>query len=69
METDVPAVTAMSGVMTVFTSLIGGLTNVVSTVTAQNNDIMLIGIAAAVGGIAISWFKRLTGQRSGKRRG
>lgn len=57
----------MTSVMEVFTSLIGGLGNVVTAVTS--NDIMLIGIAATVGGIAITWFKRLTGQRSGKRRG
>lgn len=62
-------VTGMSSVITVFQSLIGGLTNIVTTVTANGNDIMLIGIAATVGGIAISWFKRLTGQKSGKRRG
>lgn len=57
----------MTDVMTVFTSLIGGLGNVVTAVTS--NDIMLIGIAGTVGGIAINWFKRLTGQRSGRRRG
>lgn len=57
----------MTSVMEVFASLIGGLGNVVTAATS--NDIMLIGIAATVGGIAITWFKRLTGQRSGKRRG
>lgn len=62
-------VTHMSAVIDVFESLIGGLTNIVTTVTANGNDIMLIGIAATVGGIAISWFKRLTGQRSGRKRG
>ena len=56
----------MTGIMTVFGDLIGGLSTVVSVVTA--NDILQIGIAAAVGGIAISWFKKLTLQRSGKRR-
>lgn len=38
--------------------------NIVPTVTA--NPIMMIGIGATVGGIAIGWFKSLTGQ---KRRG
>lgn len=62
-------VTHMTSVITVFESLIGGLGKIVTEVTKSGNDIMLIGIAATVGGIAISWFKRLTGQRSGKRRG
>lgn len=56
----------MTSIMTVFGDLIGGLGNIVSVVTA--NDMLQIGIAAAVGGIAISWFKRLTLQKSGKRR-
>lgn len=56
----------MSSIMSVFGDLVGGLGNVVAVVTS--NDILQIGIAAAVGGIAISWFKKLTLQRSGKRR-
>lgn len=63
-----PVVSGMSGVMTAFGSLIGGLTTVVTTVTASGNDILLLGLAAVAGGIGIGWFKKLTGQRSGKRR-
>lgn len=55
----------MESVMTVFESLIGGMATIVSTVTA--NSILLIGVSATVGGIAISWFKRLTGQRRGRK--
>lgn len=51
--------------MEVFEELIGGMSTVVSTVTA--NSVLLIGVAATVGGIAISWYKRLTGQKRGKR--
>lgn len=39
-------------------------TSIIPTVTA--NPIMMLGIGATVGGIAIGWFKSLTGQ---KRRG
>lgn len=54
-------------VVNVFTALFGATSTVVST--ALDNPVMLIGIGASVGGIAISWFKRLTGQRRGKGRG
>lgn len=55
----------MTSIMTVFGELVGGLGNIVAVVTS--NDMLQIGIAAAVGGIAISWFRRLTMQ-GGKRR-
>lgn len=53
----------LSGVVS---DLFGVVGSVVTTVKSE--PIMLIGLAAVIGGIAISWFKRLTGQRSGKRR-
>lgn len=56
----------MEAVLTVFGNLFDSVTTVVTTATAT--PIMLIGVAASVGGIAISWFKRMTGQRSGRRR-
>ena len=56
----------MTDVGTVVTALFNTVGSVVDAVEAH--QIMLIGIAATVGGIAITWFKRLTGQRSGKRR-
>lgn len=59
----------MEAVMGVFGNLISGMSNIVTTVTSEGNTIMLIGIAATVGGIAIGWFKSLTGQRRGRRRG
>lgn len=55
-----------SNVTGVVTDLFGVLSTVATTVT--DNAVMCIGIAALVGGIAISWFKKLTGQRSGRRR-
>lgn len=63
-----PVVSGMTSVMSVFSSLLGGLTTIVTTVTASGNDILLFGIGAAAGGVAIKWFKGMTGQRSGKRR-
>lgn len=42
------------------------MSSVITTVTA--NPVLCIGIAATVGGIGISWYKRMTGQRSGKSR-
>lgn len=53
----------LSGVVSDLFACVG---SVVTTVKSE--PIMLIGLAAVVGGIAISWFKRLTGQRSGKRK-
>lgn len=66
------AILAMEGSSSVpegLTAIVGTLfttltTNIVPTVTA--NPIMMLGIGATVGGIAIGWFKSLTGQ---KRRG
>lgn len=53
------------GLSAIVTELFSTLTtNIVPTVTA--NPIMMIGIGATIGGIAIGWFKSLTGQ---KRRG
>ena len=58
-------VTVPEGLSAIVTELFSVLTtNIVPTVTA--NPIMMIGIGATVGGIAIGWFKSLTGQ---KRRG
>lgn len=56
--------------MTVVLEVFGNLFGAVGTVVTQavETPMMLIGVAASVGGIAISWFKRMTGQRSGKRR-
>ena len=56
----------METVLGVFSNLFGSVKTVVDT--AIENPMMLIGVAASVGGIAIGWFKRMTGQRSGKRR-
>lgn len=56
----------MEAVTGVLGNLMDALGTVTTTVTA--NAILCIGLAATVGGIGISWFKRLTGQRSGKKR-
>lgn len=56
----------MEAVLGVFSNLFGAVGTVVNE--AIDTPMMLIGVAASVGGIAISWFKRMTGQRSGKRR-
>lgn len=56
----------MEAVTTVVTSLLGVMGDIVTEIKTE--PLMLIGIAATVGGIGISWYKRLTGQRSGKRR-
>lgn len=53
--------TGISSVTSVTTELMGVMSSVLTTVTG--NPILLIGIAATVGGIGISWYKRLTGQR------
>lgn len=52
------------------TAMITQLFSVVGTVstTVVANPVMCIGIAATIGGIAIGWFKSLTGQRK-KRKG
>lgn len=50
----------------VTTELFTVMSSVLTTVTV--NPVLCIGIAATVGGIGISWYKRLTGQRSGRRR-
>lgn len=56
--------------MEVVLGVLGNLMDTLTTITTAvtSNAIMTIGIAATVGGIGISWFKRLTGQRSGRRR-
>lgn len=56
----------MEAVTGVLGNLMTALGEITSTVTT--NAVLCIGLAATVGGIGISWFKRLTGQRSGKRR-
>lgn len=56
---------AVTGVFANIFGILGGTNGVVSTVT--NNPVMCIGLAATVGGIAIGWFKSLTGQKRGKR--
>ena len=48
------------------TQLFTTLGTVATTVTA--NPVMCIGLAATVGGIAIGWFKSMTGQRRRKGR-
>lgn len=57
--------TLPTNVTGVITDIFGTLGTVANTVTG--NAVMCIGIAAVIGGIAIKWFKRLTGQRSGRR--
>ena len=57
----------LSNVTGVLEELLTTLGTVTTTVTG--NAVLCIGLAATVGGIGISWFKRLTGQRSGKKRG
>lgn len=56
----------MEGILGVFGNLLTGVSDVATTVTAT--PAMMIGIAATIGGIAISWWKSLTGQRRGRRR-
>lgn len=55
----------MSNVTGVLDELMTALGTITTTVTG--NVVLCIGLAATIGGIGISWFKRLTGQRSGKR--
>lgn len=55
----------METVLGIFGNLTTAVTDVVTMATS--NPIMLIGTAAAVGGIAIGWFKSLTGQRRKRR--
>ena len=56
----------ISAITSVTTELFGVMSSVLTTVTG--NPVLCIGIAATVGGIGISWYKRLTNQRSGRRR-
>lgn len=56
----------MEAVTGVLGNLMDSLGSITTTVTA--NAVLCIGLAATVGGIGISWFKRLTGQRSGRKR-
>lgn len=58
--------TLPANVTGVLEDIFGTLGTVATTVTT--NAVMCIGIAALIGGIAISWFKKLTGQRTGRRR-
>jgi hypothetical protein len=59
LEGEVPSIPAA------LTAMITQLFSVVGTVstTVVANPVMCIGIAATIGGIAIGWFKSLTGQR------
>ena len=55
------------GLTAIITTLFSVLTtNIIPTVTG--NPIMMIGIGATVGGIAIGWFTSLTGQKKKSRR-
>lgn len=68
-----PLIAAAAGEGTLPADLSGVVVDLFNTmadvVTAVKSEpMLLIGIAAVVGGIGISWFKRLTGQRSGRRR-
>ena len=56
----------LSAVTDVTSQLFTVMGSVVTTVTA--NPVLCIGLGATVGGIGISWYKRLTNQKSGKRR-
>lgn len=51
----------ISAITGVTTELFSVMSSVVTTVT--ENAVLSIGLAAVVGGIGISWYKRLTGQR------
>lgn len=51
----------MESVLAVLGNITTATTDIVTMALA--NPIMLIGTAAAIGGIAIGWFKSLTGQR------
>ena len=59
-------VTVPEALTVMLTQLFTTVTTVATTVTA--NPVMCIGIAATVGGIAIGWFKSMTGQRRRKGR-
>lgn len=54
-----------SGLPALLTGVVSSLFGVMGDVadTVSDNALMLIGIAAVVGGIGIAWFKSLTGQR------
>ena len=56
--------------MEVVTGVLGNLMDSLGTITTTvtGTAVLCIGLAATVGGIGISWFKRLTGQRSGRKR-
>ena len=59
-------VTVPEALTVMITQLFTTLSTVATTVTA--NPVMCIGLAATVGGIAIGWFKSMTGQRRRKGR-
>lgn len=65
MDPTTPA-TGMAVIMEVVSSLFGVMGDVVDEVTA--NAPLAIGLAATIGGIGISWYMRLTHQKSGRRR-
>lgn len=57
----------MSGITTVATEIWAQVSKVVSTVTDEGNEMMLIGVTTTVIAFAIGAFKSLTGQRRRRR--
>ena len=58
--------TVLGTVLSVTSDLFGVMTSVVNTVKTE--PLLLIGVAGAVGSVAIAWFKSLTNQRRRGRR-
>ena len=54
--------TGMSGISTIVTSVTGWMGNIVSTMTAEGNEIMLLSIGIFVVGAAIGLAGRLIGR-------
>lgn len=57
----------MDGIATVALAIWGQVSQVVTTVTAEGNEMMLIGVTTGLIGFAIGAFKSLTGQRRRRR--
>ncbi len=52
----------MTGISTIFTALTGFMTNIVTTMTTDGNEIMLLPIGIMVAGAAIGLGARLIGR-------
>lgn len=57
----------MAGIATVATAIWAQIAQVVTTVTAEGNEMMLIGVTTGLIGFSIGAFKSLTGQRRRRR--